>query len=226
MAGSWQGVLQDWYRYRGRREAAGPVVDIELDVPGRNSGRVHFGCSTSELTLISEDRTIEPNFEPRLEEPIYLELDFGDGIYTKPLEYGTFSRWTALEGLMIDLEKDGMVIQELWDGIEKMRVCGGDWDARVRPGWYLDVAFRSETRLQKDWIEDDSDSEDSEDDEDRWVDEVLDEYQKEWCLPRWRNKVEQETPARRYAKEPSRVVVGVACISIVFFVVAVVVYTA
>ncbi|KAF3039170.1 hypothetical protein E8E12_005286 [Didymella heteroderae] len=130
----------------------------------------------SGLTLVCESQTNESSLDSQSEEPIYLELDFGDRIYIKPLEYGTFSRWTAIEGLMMDLERDGMVIQELWDGIEKMRVCSGDWDARVRPGWNLEMPCRNEEAcLQKDRTEDGSDGEDTDDDEDRWIDEVLDQ---------------------------------------------------
>lgn len=39
-----------------------------------------------------------------------------------------------MEGLLLDLEKEGTTVGELWDRSEKMRICYGDWDALVRPG--------------------------------------------------------------------------------------------
>ena len=222
-------VWKDWHRCRRKRwgvEAAGPIVDIELHAPCRGPKRVDSGISISGLTLVNDDRLNKSSWTSRSEEPIYLELDCGDRIYTKPLEYGTFSRWTAIEGLVTDLKKDGLMAEELWDETEKMRVCGGDWDARVRPGWSLEVPCRDEELYPKDWAEDDSDSEDTEVDEEHWIDEVLDHYQEEWCLPRWRDRVEQETLTRKNAKDPSWRVLALGCISMGFFIVAVIVYTA
>jgi len=228
MTASWHWVWIDWYRCQwklGNTEVAGPVVDIELSAPCRIPKRIDSGISISGLTLVDEDRFNEFGLRSTLEEPIYLELDFGDRIYTKPLEYGTFSRWTAIEGLVTDLKEDGLMVKELWDETERMRVCGGDWDARVRPGWSLEVPCRDEEAYPKGWTEDDSDSEDTEVDEERWIDEVLDHYQEEWCLPRWRHRVEQETSTRKNANEPSWRVLALGCVSMILFIVAVVVYT-
>jgi hypothetical protein len=230
MTGSWHRNLKDWYRNgrRGRKqEATRPGVDIELDALCRNPRRVDSDISIGGLTLINENRTSERNLVSLPEEPINLKLDFGDMIYIKPLDYGTFCRWSAIEELKEDLEKDGMIVQELWDEVEEMRVCSGDWDARVRPGWSLQVYCQNrEALLEKDDSVCDSESEHTEDEEESWIDEVLDQYQEEWCLPRWRDRVEQGTSARKHAEEPSWVVLGVGCISIVLFIVAVVVYTA
>lgn len=229
MTGSWHTILTDWYRHRRRRhipEALAVPIDIELMARCRNPQRVDSSISFGSLTLVDEDQAgPDLRVESQSEEPIHLKLDFGDGVYTRPLHYGTFSRWSALEGLMTDLEKDGMIIEEIWDVVEQMRVCGGDWDARVRPGWNLQVHCQNvQTCLDGNRPEDGSDSEDTDDEEECWVDEILGQYQ-EWCLPRWRDRVEQEKSINRYAKEPSWVMLGLGCLSTLFFIVAVIIYT-
>lgn len=230
MTGSWLDRSVDWYRYRRRLrtpEAAGPSTDIELAAPSRSPKRIDSGVSISDLTRVSEELTDISISNSRSEEPIYLKLDFGDRTYTKPLDYGTFSHWSAMEELKINLERDGVGIKNLWDEVERMEVCGGDWDARVRPGWSLQLNCHSaDALLEKDSPGYDSDSEDTEVDEERWVDEVLDQYDEEWCLPRWRDRVEQETSTKKNAKDPSWRALALGCISIVFFIVAVIVYTA
>ncbi|KAF3052493.1 hypothetical protein E8E11_011046 [Didymella keratinophila] len=123
----------NWYKFRRRPwipEATQLATDIELLAPSRSAERGDSGISISGLTLVSEEGPEESTLNARSEEPIYLKLDFGDRTYTKPLEYNTFSRWSAMKEFKISLERDGLSIKGLWDEVEKMKVCGGDWDAR------------------------------------------------------------------------------------------------
>ncbi|KAF2625342.1 hypothetical protein BU25DRAFT_460458 [Macroventuria anomochaeta] len=231
MTGSWHTVFTNWYRHRNRRPGSyesGSSTDIELGTCCRSPERFDSGISFGGLDLVSDDHvTPKSSIEPHLDDPILLKLKFGDQTYIKPLDYGTFSRWTAVERLMVDMEQDGIIIGELWDVVEKMRVCSGDWNARVRPGWDVHVHCQdARVILRTGQFEDDSDSEGLESDEEGWVDEVLDQYQEEWCLPRWRVRVEQERSINGQSQEPSWMVLGLGCVSMVFFIVAVVVYTA
>lgn len=230
MTGSWLDRSVDWHRHRRRPqipEADGPSTDIELVAPSRNPNRIDSDISISGLTLVNEESTAESIPNARYEEPIYLKLNFGDRIYTKLLEYDTFSRWSAMQELKTSLERDGVSIKDLRDEVERMEICSGDWDARVRPGWSLLLNCHNvEAFLEKDILGYDSDSEDTGVDEERWIDEVLDHYQEEWCLPRWRNRVEQETSTKKNTEDPSWRVLALGCISMIFFIVAVIVYTA
>lgn len=230
MTGSWLSSFVPWYRFRRRPwipDANKPATDFELVALSRSAKRTDSGISISGITLVSDEGTGESTSNARSQEPIYLKLDFGDRTYTKPLEYGTFFRWSAMEELKISLERDGVRTKDLWDESENMEVCGGDWDARVRPGWSLQLDCHSvEVFFEKDSPEYDSDSEDTEVDTECWVDEVLDHYQEEWCLPRWRDRVEQETSTKKTVEDPSWRVLAFGCVSMVLFIVAVVVYTA
>ena len=231
MTDSWHATLMDWYRYRRRRqvsEEGEPFVDIELGAPCKSPKRVDSGMSFGSLGLVSNGHTT-PKFEPQPQpaDSIHLKLDFGDDICIKSLDYETFSRWSAIEGLIVDMEEDGIFVEEFWDVAEGMRVCRGDWDARVRPGWDVHVLCHSARAfLEEKPFEDDSDSEGYESDEERWIDDVLDQYQEEWCLPRWRERVEQERSISVQMQEPSWTVLSLGCAWILIFIVAVVVYTA
>ncbi|KAF1926086.1 uncharacterized protein M421DRAFT_224626 [Didymella exigua CBS 183.55] len=229
MTGMWPTICTYSHRYRWRRDspAARPAADIELGTPFTNPNKVDSGMSISGLTLLSEDRADGKRVNSGLEESIHLRLDLGDGVYVKPLNYGTFSRWSAVRELMVDMKKDGIIVEDLWDEAEGMRVCGSDWDARVRPGWNLQMRCQKvEASLEESGSEYDSDSEDTEDEGEAWIVDVIDQYQEEWCLPRWRDRVEQDVSTRKRAEEPSLMALGLGCVSIVFFIVAIVVYTA
>lgn len=206
--------------------SARPDVDIELDTLHTHPRRIDSGISISGLTLVSEDHTIEPRVDSRPEEPMHLKLDFGAGMYVKPLDYRTFSHWSAIEELMMDLEKDGMRVGDLWDESEEMSVCGGDWDARVRPGWTLQMHCQgAEASLGSVGSACDSGSEETEDDAESWFDDMIDEYQEEWCLPRWRNRVEHDGPTGKELQEPSWAVLSLGLIVVIFSIAAFVVYT-
>ncbi|KAH6639342.1 hypothetical protein C7974DRAFT_388280 [Boeremia exigua] len=122
------------------------------------------------------------------------------------------------------MEKDGIIIEELWDVAGSLQVCMGDWDARVRPGW--DIRMHARATLETHCLDNSSDSDGSENISGQWVEEILDQYQEEWCLPRWRAKVEQQESMSIVMQEPSYLMLALGCVLMVFFTVAIVVYTA
>lgn len=231
MTNSWQSRLPNWYRYWGRRQYHGeaePFTDIDLDATCRDPKRVDSAISVEASTTISSCcSTIDSSSQLLQTDSIHLEIDLGDETCIKSLDYGTFSRWSAIEGLMIDMEEDGIYCEELWDVSECMRVCKGDWDARVRPGWDIHALCQDMPAvLEAHYLDSDSDdgSEDPEIEEDHWIDDVLDAYQEEWCLPRWRGKVE---PGRSIsiAQEPSWTMLALGCASVALFIVTAIIYT-
>ena len=207
------------------------IVDIELGESPQTPKRVDSGVSFCNSPLDSQDQTKSiPPKDLQHHEPIYMTFDFGDGTLVKPLDYETFGRWDAIDNLTKDLENDGFMFANLWDKVEDMRVDGGDWDARVRPGWTINASLRAPVRNNGFEEDVDSNSEDCEStDEEEWRNEYIDEYltdeMEDWCLPRWRSKVEQEMKEERN-QEPSWRVLILGFASVVFFMVAVIVYTA
>ncbi|KAJ8109275.1 hypothetical protein OPT61_g7588 [Boeremia exigua] len=230
MADSWRANFTDWYKYWRRRQVSDveSFVDIELDATRKDNDTVDSNTTYRQSTSFSSSHyTPTCASHPPLTDPIYLRIDFGDDVCQKSLDYGTFSHWSAVEGLMIDMEEDGMIFEELWDVNESMKICMGDWDARVRPGWDVHVHCQSgQAMLETRYLEEDSDSEYSESEEDHWIDEILDPYQEEWCLPRWREKVELEKSKIIAMQEPSWIMLGLGCASVTLFIIAAVVYTA
>lgn len=229
---SWQSRFTNWYSYWGRRrtlDEVDPFTDIELDATCRDPKRVDSAISVENSTPISSSYST-PSFSSQLRQTdsIHLELNFGDGTCIKSLDYGTFSRWSAVERLMVDMEEDGMFCEELWDVSECMRVCKGDWDARVRPGWDIHALCQiMPAVLEARYLEGDSDSgsDDPESEGDQWLDDVLDHYQEEeWCLPRWMDKVEPER-SMSIDQEPSWTMLALGCVSMALFIVATIMYT-
>lgn len=232
MASSWHSRFTSWYRYWRRRaphEDAAPCADVELVATCKEPKRVDSGFSVGTSYLSSHPYTTPDSTTLSQQSGfIHLNIDFGDESCIKSVDYGTFSCWSAIEGLMMDMEKDGIVCEELWDISESMRVCKGDWDARVRPGWDIHVHCQDVPMvLETPYLEDDSDSgsEDAGSEEDRWIDDVLDHYREEWCLPRWRDKVEPKRPRSIAIQEPSRTMLIAGCVSVVLFIIAAIVYT-
>ncbi len=231
MEHSWHTRFAYWYRYLRRRTIPDEVdssIDIELKITCKEHEVVDSSIASIDSSLFSYSQSapvLSP--QPRSSESIYLEIDFGDGICTKSLDYGTFSRWSAVEGLMMDMKDDGMRFEELWDVNESMRICRGDWDARARPGWDVQAHCQNgRAMLETRYLEDDSESEYSESEGDQWIDAILEPYQDEWCLPRWREKVELDNPKPiTMQAEPSWTLLTLGCVSIILFVVAAVVYT-
>ncbi|KAF1940622.1 hypothetical protein EJ02DRAFT_318720, partial [Clathrospora elynae] len=134
------------------------------------------------------------------------------------LDYHTFSRWRGLAELLQELSKDGIVVDHLWDTSEDMRVSSGDWDARVRPGWKVDVLCGANTnelsrssvydRCSSSENNDDSDSDSDEDggDDMSESEDNSDAVRRErpWWFARWKERVERGTPMRgKVEQEPS-----------------------
>lgn len=215
-----------WYRSQRRQDSeAKSIADIELVASKETNKRANSSTWSGPVRLSSHLAT--PKLDQGPCEPILLMLDFEDGPCIKSLDYGTFSHWDAIEGLLVDVEKEGIVIGELWDENEKMRIRRGDWDARVRPGWDVHVRCQDlQLVTEACQSEDDSDSDALESDDDRWLDDVLDNYQEDWCLPRWRDKVEQDNSASKYLQEPSWIIIALGFASVVLFIIAGIVYTA
>ena len=94
--------------------------------------RVDSAISLGSSGFCSSYTTLKP--KPNPHGPIILSLEFEDLSCVKLLDCRTFTYWDDMEGLLLDLEKEGTTVGELWDRSEKMRICYGDWDALVRPG--------------------------------------------------------------------------------------------
>jgi hypothetical protein len=206
-------------------------VDIELGDPLKKPREVDSCVSFCDSELDHDNRTPSISTESiQYHEPIHMTFDFGGNILTKSLDYETFVRWDAMEAFAKDLEEDGFAFESLWDETEKMKVGSGDWDARVRPGWRINASFL-QAPIWSDELEKDSES-DSEDyestDQEEWqaeyIDEYLDKEVEDWCLPRWRSRVEQEMKGG-YSQEPSWMILALGCASMMFFIVAVITYT-
>jgi len=139
------------------------------------------------------------------DEPLMLNLCMDDGTYVKGLDFTTFAHWDNMQTILNDLEKDGMVVEELWDVHEDMRVGSGDWDARVRPGLEIDAMC-----VRSAWEDDSSCS--SGDCEEGGVELELrhgeQPRRKHWWFERWRRRVERESLMSGEAvQEPSRLMV-------------------
>lgn len=226
MEESWYTTFTEtvWHRSWWRRDSeVKRTVDIELNKSETPTRRINYGFSIGSVELNSNQNT--SIMDPGPCRPIFLMLDFEDGSCVKPLDYGTFSRWDAIEDLLMDIENDGILVGELWDQNEKMRICPGDWDARVRPGWDIHIRCQN-TQTIREGYQTENDSEISESDEEHWADDILDQYREDWCLPRWRVKVEKETSTSKSLEEPSRIVIALGCASVILFIIAVVIYTA
>lgn len=223
----WNTLLASWDGCKSCTKRPGTLVDIELGEHFKVPGRVDSKISLKSLKSISSNRST-----PKLDntsqycEDIRLTFNFGDVVHTKQLNYGTFACWDAMEELIKDVERDGFVVKELWDDIEEMKVYSGDWDARVRSGW--DIHVHCEDALAPTWKDDDgeSDSERYENEDERTlVDEIIAGYQEDWCLLRWRSKVEQERSTAVQVLEPSWLMLALGSASMIFFLVTVIVYT-
>lgn len=204
-------------------------METELGASVEGPKRTDSGISLEDLKPISNDGTSSRLWESiQLNDPVQITFKFGQRVHVKLLDYATFSQWDAMEELMADIENEGIMFEGLWDVGEKMKICGGDWNARVRPGWDVHVYSQDAHVLSEDESsEDDSDSEGyNDEDKQMWTDEVLDLQKEEWCLPRWRGRVEQEKSIREQIREPSWVVLVLGCASMFFFIAAVIVYTA
>jgi hypothetical protein len=114
-----------WYRDRWRESPeARCFLDIELGFQRKPTRRVDSAISLGSSEACGFCTTLKLDLDPH--EFIILTLDFEDVSCVKSLDYRTFSHWDAMEGLLLDLEKEGITVGELWDQTEKMRICCSD----------------------------------------------------------------------------------------------------
>ncbi|KAF9693640.1 hypothetical protein EKO04_008178 [Ascochyta lentis] len=205
-------------------------MGVELGMLFEVPNKANSDLSMDSLESVSDNPTIPAVHQLHQSyRPLLLHLDLGDRTVTKQLDYETFARWDAMAGLMADLEKDGMAISNPWDVEEEMEVRSGDWNARVRHGWAIKLSCQYTSEYSQ---ETDSDDGSDRDDDYGRVEDIYREYRytkeeiEDWCLPRWRNRVEQDGSTREQLQEPSWKVLALGFASMVFFVVTVIVYTA
>ncbi|KZM20059.1 uncharacterized protein EKO05_0007536 [Ascochyta rabiei] len=205
--------------------------DVELEKLFEMSSKVDSELSLDSPNLVSSEPLIPAvNYTYQEYRPLLLHLDLEDKTVTKQLHYETFARWDAMAGLMADLEKDGMIISKPWDMAEEMEVRSGDWDARVRQGWAIQLSCQYVYGSSQETDSDNGSDRDNGDYESVKVTyqtcKDANEEAEDWCLPRWRSRVERYGPIRGQTQEPSWRVLTLGCASMLFFVVTVIVYTA
>jgi hypothetical protein len=226
---SWDHFLTDWSRYFSSKlcyKNLEKIVDVELGALLKTSTKSNHGPSLDSIQLISNNRIkAGSDKEPLLYDHICLIFSIEGAIHTKMLDYGTFARWDAMERLMKDIERDGIAIEELWDVVENMKIASGDWEARVRQGWKVFVrcqGVRSSSKEEDDINDSKSEAFDT-CSERTW--EHIDNDREDWCLLRWRRKVEQQRSTCERVQEPSWTVLGLSCASMVFLIIMLIVYT-
>jgi len=152
--------------------------------------------------------------------PINLTFMFGEAITTKLLDYRIYSQWTNFNTLLDELARDGIIVCELWDVKEGMEIQSGDWDARVRPGWVVEVwCFTDVGRFG---LEEESSESESEEEMES-SSEIDGVYEAEfarsehpWWFARWRERVERGNVKREGVIEgPSWFMMMIWCTSII-----------
>ncbi|KAF1849721.1 uncharacterized protein K460DRAFT_360574 [Cucurbitaria berberidis CBS 394.84] len=210
-------VFSSWYqslatsvlsRDRGRHIASSPGVQN----PPSNIHRADSAISLSPYVYPEEDDIPKRNESPQkpcqIPDSLLVHFQFEDRIYNKQLNYSAFSKWDSVDALLVDLEKDGVLVVQLWDVREEMPICSGDWNARVRPGWEVLVTCVDGTLWGDEGSEcGDINSADDEDDYyyyDHHARERLDDFVayegleasiKHWWFTRWRQRVERASLA-------------------------------
>jgi hypothetical protein len=119
---------------------------------------------------------------------LILHLPSTSETYTRHLDFSTYRTWTHFASLLSIFSDDlGIVCLWIWDVVEKMEVGPGDWEARVRPGWRVDVVCCMMGEMGDD--EDDGfDEADWELGVGYWCDDVAGV---QWGFARWRRQVER-----------------------------------
>jgi len=171
-------------------------------------------------------------------DPITLLFVFEDSILTKHLPYTFYSRWTNINALLHELALDGIIVHALWDVIEDMQITSGDWDARVRPGWIVEVwcfsdggrggwggdaegddSSESGDSTCGDGGDTDGDGFDygaSEESSERGERDTIGGRGHGWWFVRWRERVEKERMKKKGLVEgPSWLMIVIWCTSIV-----------
>jgi hypothetical protein len=128
-------LLPWWYFANTTAKQAFHKPDEKASPPSRIDSRIDVGIADN------SSETWPRRHEPTRPAPITLLFHFSDSASPsiKLLPYRTFSKWTSLYALLDEWKQDGVVVSDLWDVEENMPVFGGDWDARVRPGWVVEL---------------------------------------------------------------------------------------
>jgi hypothetical protein len=214
-------VFSVWYRAVGDFLRPWPrtksqTSGVKLDDSSSSQTRTETDISLYSLTRTKTNGLLEEEFYQSLD-PICLVLAFEDHTHTKFLDYTTFARWHRFKALLLDMESDGIWVDYLWDACEGMEVTGGDWDARVRPGWEVHASCTD----CNDFCEypNDRGDEDSSVDEDWERDLIESGYRRqEWWFARWRHRVEsRRSRGASVVHEPSwRMIIAVCGLMIPF----------
>ncbi|KAH7094277.1 hypothetical protein FB567DRAFT_585662 [Paraphoma chrysanthemicola] len=157
---------------------------------------------------------------------VIFNFQFEDQTYTKAVQYEEYRTWDSVERLLLNLEDDGLSVEELWDIREELPICGGDWDARVCPGMEIDVMCRS----LSDWKEYTRYESDEKEEDWCWGNgknrrRSTEGGHKHWWFQQWRQEVEQDkwSTHDRSANEPSVRTLTLGILAMVLFLVAVMV---
>ena len=215
-------VVSAWYRVVGGVLWAWPwtkpqTPDTKLDDSSSSQTRTEPDISLYSLARTNKNGFLGENEFYRSLDPICLVLAFEDHTHTKLLDYATFAQWHRVKALLLDMESDGIWIDYLWDVVESMEVTGGDWEARVRPGWEVHASCTDCSDFRE--YPKDRGDEDSSSDED-WERDLIESWygRKEWWFARWRHRVEsQRSRGANVAHEPSwRMIIAVCGLMIPF----------
>jgi hypothetical protein len=216
----------DWW-YRSSTEwvlwyvIASKQPDPDLHVAGQSPSRIDSGIALS-----------VPKYDaaPRDPDPLTFTFHLDDRTYTKTLVYEAFVGWASVDALLDELNDDGIIVYQLWDVTEDMEVNSGDWEARVRPGWKLDMYCQHSDHYERpsdcisdDYESDDSDGEEDEDqsDKERHIERTSDaaKLERQWWFARWKKRVEKEKCRKKKAhQEPSWIVMLIWASSMVAFI--------
>jgi len=165
---------------------------------------LHASGHEPEHVLASSARAADEKTPFVRSPPSTIECTFhlNDATYVRHLDYSTYRTWTHFAELLRLWESElGIACRCIWDDCEDMQVGAGDWEARVRPGWCVDVvcsAYFDDERSDSEDDEgcgfEDRDGDDGE--EGYWY--FLDWYLergvrgREWWFARWRRRVERD----------------------------------
>jgi hypothetical protein len=101
-----------------------------------------------------------------------------------------------VSALLEVLTEEGIIVDQLWDVNEDMRIGGGDWNAKVRPGCAIDVLCFND-RGSQDWVYDSSSDSADDADEERPGDVSSELYvargvqsEHPWWFARWKERGE------------------------------------
>lgn len=142
---------------------------------------------------------------------IYLTFDFGYKTYFYTLDFGIFRLWKHMELLVHALHTDGVACALIWDELESMRICAGDWDARARPGWQVRVYCNDADDMYEDG---ESDEEEEESDEGTIS---IQKSDKSWWFDKWKMKTERHRESKNTRRGWIVGLVGFSSIAVVFW---------